>query len=108
MSLFDFDNDNPDLDAAEIGGIIGFAEESLEIEDTIFNEDDSELKIDNDKLPFNLRIFKAQHPLLFNEVVKSVIRYHKHRKKIKDTRDEILANEFYYELEEMSESEEEI
>ena len=48
------------------------------------------------------------HPLLFNEVVKSVIRYHKHRKKIKDTRDEILANEFYYELEEMAKSKEEI
>lgn len=103
MSLFDFDN-NPDLDAAEIGGIIGFAEESLEVEDAIFDEDNNKLKIDDDKLPFDLRVFKAQHPLMFNEVVKSVIQYHKHKEEIKGLRDEILANEFYYELEEISKS----
>ena len=104
MSLFDFDNNNPDLDAAEIGGIIGFVEESLEAENAIFDENNAELKIDNDKLPFNLRVFKAQHPIMFNEVVKSVIQYHKHKKRTKDLRDEILANEFYYELEEISKS----
>jgi len=105
MSIFD--GNNPDLEAAEIGGVIGFAEESLELEDSIFKEngnDDNELELSDDDLPFDMRAFKAQYPEQFKYVIKHVLEYHKHRKKIKQIRDEIMENEFYYELEDMEKS----
>jgi len=100
-----FNDDDLDARAAILGGAIGFAEESLQIENEAFKENDEELEIDDSTLPFNLRVFKEEYPKMFKEVVKSVNKYHEYRAKIKETQVEILNNEFYYELEEMEKSE---
>jgi hypothetical protein len=76
MTIFDFDGDG-DFgidDAATLGGIMGFAEESMREEETRLEEDSfDDIEIDPRTIKdINLRLFYNGNPALFKHVVNTV------------------------------------
>jgi hypothetical protein len=60
-------------EAALLGGVIGFAEESLREENRLPDDSDPDIEPSNDG-DVNLRLFRNGHPDLYKHIVKTVIR----------------------------------
>ncbi|KKN34068.1 hypothetical protein LCGC14_0797390 [marine sediment metagenome] len=107
MSFLDFDNDGDfDIqDAAILGGIMGFAEESIREEESgLVDEKLENIEVNPEKIDdVNLRLFYNGNPKLFNHVV-NTIRKHiataKARRQMKDDMEEVQ-----HEIDAMKESE---
>ncbi len=78
MSFFDFDNDG-DFgldDAALLGGMMGFAEESIREEEKIFREEYEDIEINPDDISdVNMRLFYNGNPDLFKHIINTVRRH---------------------------------
>jgi hypothetical protein len=108
MSFLDFDGDGDfDIqDAAILGGIMGFAEESIREEEAKPAEEKFEdIEVNpNEITDINLRLFYNGNPALFNHVVNTVRKHAATAKARKQMKNDI--KEVQHEIDAMKESEE--
>lgn len=107
MSFLDFDGDEDfDIqDAAILGGIMGFAEESIREEEAgLVDEKLEDIEVNPNKIDdINLRLFYNGNPELFNHVVNTVRKHIATSKARKQMKNDI--KEVQHELDAMKESE---
>jgi len=78
MDFDDFDAE----DAAIIGGVMGFAEESISAENNVEEFNELAMKdLDVEKMPLNLRMYAKAHPHQFLHILETVIKHSKTRRR---------------------------
>ncbi len=107
MTIFDMDGDG-DFgidDAALLGGIMGFAEESIREEEAgLVDEKLENIEINPEKIDdVNLRLFYNGNPELFNHIVNTVRKHAATSKARKQMKNDI--KEVQHEIDAMKESE---
>lgn len=107
MSFFDFDGDG-DFgldDAALLGGMMGFAEESIREEEKIFREEYKDIEVNPDDIPdVNMRLFYNGNPDLFNHIV-NIVRKHALDARLRGAQAVKDKAEVQHELDAMAETE---
>jgi len=78
--IFAINNEFGAEEATMVGGIMGFAEESIREEDKIFDEEDIIRNIDIDKMPFDIRAFAISNPNKFEHLLSICLKHAKTRR----------------------------